>query len=142
MMTDFFFQFNFCEAVNFAPGEWVDYGLECVKRYKDFRRQPCFSHDELLVTATQNIKSTDEMDWLKRGLIEMQKRELKERNAIRTRRMKESVIPESDTREELQCVFCNCYTYLSYIGCECTDKVSCLDHSSEVKKKNTNSTHI
>ncbi|KAI7876296.1 uncharacterized protein EV154DRAFT_429798 [Mucor mucedo] len=123
--------FNFCEAVNFAPGEWVDYGLECVKRYKDFRRQPCFSHDELLVTAAQNIKSTNNMDWLKRGLVEMQKRELKERNAIRTRRMKESLL-ESDTREELQCVFCNCYTYLSHIACECTDKVSCLDHSSEL----------
>ncbi|GAA5807670.1 hypothetical protein MFLAVUS_001041 [Mucor flavus] len=124
--------FNFCEAVNFAPGEWVDYGLECVKRYKEFRRQPCFSHDELLVTAAQNMKPTDEMDWLKRGLIEMQTRELKERNSVRTRRMKESVLADATDREELQCVFCNCYSYLSFIGCECTDKVSCLDHSAEL----------
>lgn len=78
------------------------------------------------------MKSTDDMNWLKRGLLEMQKRELKERSAIRTRRIKESVIPESEQREELQCIFCNCYSYLSYIGCECTDKVSCLDHSAEV----------
>ncbi|KAI9244643.1 hypothetical protein EDC94DRAFT_551694 [Helicostylum pulchrum] len=124
--------FNFCEAVNFAPGKWVDYGLECVKRYKEFRRQPCFSHDELLVTAAQNLKPTDEMDWLKRGLIEMQNRELKERNSVRTRRMKESVLADATDREELQCVFCNCYSYLSFIGCECADKVSCLDHSAEL----------
>lgn len=78
------------------------------------------------------MKSTDDTDWLKRGLTEMQIRELKERNAIRTRRMKEAVLSESTTHEELQCVFCNCYSYLSYVGCECTDKVSCLDHTSEV----------
>lgn len=124
--------FNFCEAVNFAPGEWIDYGLECVKRYKEFRKQPCFSHDELLVTAAQNMKSTDDTDWLKRGLTEMQNRELKERNAIRTRRMKEAVLPESTANEELQCVFCNCYSYLSYVGCECTEKVACLEHSAEL----------
>lgn len=78
------------------------------------------------------MKSTEEMGWLKRGLLEMQKRELKERNAIRTRRMKESVLSDSTEREELQCVFCNCYSYLSFVGCECTEKVSCLDHSAEV----------
>lgn len=78
------------------------------------------------------MKPTDEMDWLKRGLIEMQTRELKERNNVRTRRMKESVLADATDREELQCVFCNCYSYLSFIGCECTDKVSCLDHSAEV----------
>lgn len=125
--------FNFCEAVNFAPGKWVDFGLECVKRYKAFRRQPCFSHDELLVTASQNMKLGEDMEWLKRGLTEMQTRELKERNAFRARRIKEVVIEPENTREELQCVFCNCYTYLSYIGCECTEKVACLDHSTEVR---------
>jgi hypothetical protein len=81
------------------------------------------------------MKSTESMDWLKRGLIEMQTRELKERNSVRTRRMKESILTESNIHEELQCVFCNCYSYLSYIRCECTDKISCLDHSIEVKKK-------
>jgi histone demethylase JARID1 len=130
--------FNFCEAVNFAPSEWVDHGLECVKRYKAFRRQPCFSHDELLVTAAQNMasKPSENMDWLKEGLNEMLSREISERNAIRTRRMKESILEAeaTSTREELQCVFCNCYTYLSYVGCECTTKVSCLDHITEVKQ--------
>ncbi|KAI8387444.1 hypothetical protein BD560DRAFT_382515 [Blakeslea trispora] len=123
--------FNFCEAVNFAPGKWVDYGLECVKRYKAFRRQPCFSHDELLVTASQNIKPTGNVEWLKRALVEMQTRELNERNAIRaTGVIKEETT--SDARNELQCVFCHCYTFLSHIGCPCTTKVGCLEHASEL----------
>ncbi|CEP14172.1 hypothetical protein [Parasitella parasitica] len=124
--------FNFCEAVNFAPGEWIDFGLECVKRYKAFRRQPCFSHDNLLVTAARNLKSVDKIDWLKRGLTEMQSREIKERQNIRAKKLAEKVVPEDQLREELQCVFCNCYTYLSYISCECTSKVGCLDHATEL----------
>lgn len=81
------------------------------------------------------MKSAENMIWLKRGLTEMKNREIKERSLVRLRKIKEEMIPSSDTREELQCVFCNCYTYLSYISCKCTDKVACLDHMSEVTKK-------
>ncbi|EPB88990.1 hypothetical protein HMPREF1544_04251 [Mucor circinelloides 1006PhL] len=124
--------FNFCEAVNFAPSEWVDYGLECVKSYKNYRRQPCFSHDNLLVTAARNLNSAENIDWLKRGLIEMQSREMKERQHVRARKLEEKIVAEADIREELQCVFCNCYSYLSYIGCSCTSKVACLEHAAEL----------
>ncbi|KAF1797759.1 C5HC2-type zinc finger transcription factor [Mucor lusitanicus] len=124
--------FNFCEAVNFAPSEWIDYGLECVKSYKKYRRQPCFSHDNLLVTAARNLNSMENIDWLKRGLVEMQSREMTERQHIRARKLEERVVAEADVREELQCVFCNCYSYLSYIGCSCTRKVACLEHVDEL----------
>ncbi|KAK4509010.1 phosphogluconate dehydrogenase (decarboxylating) gnd1 [Mucor velutinosus] len=124
--------FNFCEAVNFAPSEWVDYGLECAKSYKNYRRQPCFSHDNLLVTAARNLNSMENIDWLKRGLLEMQSREMEERQHVRARKLEERVVPEADIREELQCVFCNCYSYLSYIGCDCTHKIACLEHVAEL----------
>ncbi|GAN06616.1 histone demethylase JARID1A [Mucor ambiguus] len=124
--------FNFCEAVNFAPSEWIDYGLECVKSYKNYRRQPCFSHDNLLVTAARNLNSVENTDWLKRGLVEMQSREMTERQHVRARKLEEKVVAEADVREELQCVFCNCYSYLSYIGCDCTHKVACLEHVAEL----------
>lgn len=109
--------------------------LECVKRYKEFRRQPCFSHDELLVTAAQNLNATHKLDleWLKRAVLDMQQRELTDRNSIRHRKLKEVTLSEDSIQEELQCDFCHCYTYLSYIGCTCTDKVSCADHSSDVR---------
>ncbi|KAG1175086.1 hypothetical protein G6F70_004532 [Rhizopus microsporus] len=126
--------FNFCEAVNFAPTDWVEYGLECVKRYKEFRKQPCFSHDELLVTAAFNFKNSpkSDLEWLKRGLIDMQQRELEERQVARTKKIKEMAMPKEDAREELQCDHCHCYTYLSFIGCACTERVSCSDHISEL----------
>ncbi|KAI8982573.1 hypothetical protein BDB01DRAFT_851066 [Pilobolus umbonatus] len=126
--------FNFCEAVNFAPGEWVDFGLECVKRYKAFRRQPCFSHDELLITAALNMNLSEDnnIDWLKRGLSELQSREIKERKMIRKNKLKEEVVSDPKSLGELQCIFCNCYTYLSFIGCSCTDKVGCLEHCAEL----------
>lgn len=57
---------------------------------------------------------------------------MKERQIVRAKKVSEKLIPENDVREELQCVFCNCYTYLSYIGCECTSKVGCLEHVTEV----------
>jgi histone demethylase JARID1 len=109
----------------------VDYGLECVKLYKAFRKQPCFSHDELLITAVQNMNVTENDVWLRRGLTELRERELGERNRVRFKRLKEQLL--SDEAKESQCEFCHCYSYLSFISCRCTDKIVCLDHMSEVR---------
>lgn len=49
--------FNFNEAVNFAPSDWEPYGLAGIERLQQFRRQPCFSHDELLWTAAEEVTS-------------------------------------------------------------------------------------
>lgn len=62
----------------------------------------------------------------------MKSREMQERQHVRARRLEERVVAEADVREELQCVFCNCYSYLSYIGCDCTHKVACLEHAAQV----------
>ncbi|KAI8381320.1 PLU-1-like protein-domain-containing protein [Radiomyces spectabilis] len=132
--------FNFCEAVNFAPSEWVDYGLECAERYKQYRRQPCFSHDELLMTVAMHDQSVETATWLKDALAEMEKREITERNRLRKKcpRIKQIIMEkntddaENDQDDELQCIFCHCYTYLSHVACDCTSKVSCLDHIAEL----------
>ncbi|KAI8149987.1 PLU-1-like protein-domain-containing protein [Fennellomyces sp. T-0311] len=126
--------FNFCEAVNFAPMEWVDFGLECAKRYQQYRRQPCFSHDELLVTAMQEDHSIETSNWLKDALLDMQQREVTIRNKLlrkypKIRQVVENIeLPE----EQQQCVFCNAYAYLSQISCECTTKVACLEHITDL----------
>ncbi|KAG0168879.1 hypothetical protein DFQ30_004217 [Apophysomyces sp. BC1015] len=126
--------FNFCEAVNFAPLEWIGYGLECAKRYKEYRRQPCFSHDELLVTTALNDRSPETAEWLKDALLDMQQREITDREKLRKQYPKLQQLTASGPRtdEGPQCVHCNSYTYLSYIACECTDKVACLDHYGEL----------
>ncbi|OAA65964.1 phd transcription factor [Niveomyces insectorum RCEF 264] len=49
--------FNCNEAVNFAPCDWEPFGLAGIERLQQFRRQPCFSHDELLWTAAEDVTS-------------------------------------------------------------------------------------
>lgn len=61
---------------------------------------------------------------------------MEERKRVRNEKLKKRIVAKANVREGLQCVFCNCYTYLSYIGCNCTSKVACLDHVAEVSCTN------
>lgn len=45
--------YNFAEAVNFAPAEWLKIGRECVEHYCSLRRFCVFSHDELVVRMAE-----------------------------------------------------------------------------------------
>ena len=67
--------FNFNEAVNFAPADWEPFGQAGVERLQDFRRQACFSHDELLVTAAEQDLRIKTAKWLAPALQRMKKRE-------------------------------------------------------------------
>jgi histone demethylase JARID1 len=75
--------FNFNEAVNFAPADWEPYGLAGVERLQQFRRQPCFSHDELLWTAAEGVTGSgltiQTAKWLAPALERIHKRELSQR---------------------------------------------------------------
>ncbi|KAI7869770.1 PLU-1-like protein-domain-containing protein [Spinellus fusiger] len=127
--------YNFCEAVNFALPEWADYGLECVQRYKEYRRQPCFSHDELILNVAEHDKTPETGKWLHKALLSMKTRELKERNALRSLYPTlQQVIKTSPqvSDVESQCLYCHCYSYLSHIACQCTDAIACLDHCKEL----------
>ncbi|KAL7322285.1 hypothetical protein PS15p_211925 [Mucor circinelloides] len=124
--------FNLCETVNFADSSWIYFGLECVKKYKKDRRQPCFSHDNMLLTALQSRNTPKNGYWLRESLMEMRFREIEERKNVRARRLEERTVAKADICEGLQCAFCNCYCYLSYIGCSCTSKIACLDHVDEL----------
>lgn len=54
--------FNFAEAVNFAPADWIPKGRDCVDHYSSQRRLCVFSHDELMVHIAQNVdKLTQEV---------------------------------------------------------------------------------
>lgn len=55
--------FNFNEAVNFALPEWLSLDLESVLRYKEHRKAPVFSHDELLCTIMQHSTSIKTAIW-------------------------------------------------------------------------------
>lgn len=81
--------FNFNEAVNFAPSDWEPFGLAGVDRLQQFRRQPCFSHEELLCTAADDVVSAatgpltiQTAKWLSPALERIRNREETNRNGF------------------------------------------------------------
>ncbi|KAI9828378.1 MAG: hypothetical protein M1832_002806 [Thelocarpon impressellum] len=139
--------FNFNEAVNFAPSDWQPSGRMGVERLQEFRRQPCFSHDELLVTAAARDTTIKTAKWLSSALRDLLARELDQRRDCRHNRLDDGGRPDevwnggradgvadSDAggqdgeEEEYQCCYCKTYSYLSHFRCHKTGKVMCLLH--------------
>ena len=144
--------FNFNEAVNFAPHDWEPFGEAGVRRLQEFRRQPCFSHDELLMTAASRDTTIKTAKWLAPALERLRDRELQQRQDFLKRHVDYNdhyckVVgepgAESDLRcamnfetddidlpeEEYQCSFCKAYSYLSRYQCHTSGKVMCLLHA-------------
>ncbi|KAK3844929.1 MAG: PLU-1-like protein-domain-containing protein [Linnemannia gamsii] len=128
--------FNFAEAVNFAPPDWCKFGLECVQRYKEHRKHPVFSHDELIITTALNDPSIATAYWLKDGIQDLFERETSQRRDVKKAypTIKVSVEEADKPEEEVQCLHCNTYIYLSQIGCQCQTRVVCPDHIDELCK--------
>lgn len=143
--------FNFNEAVNFAPEDWEPYGEAGVERLQEFRKQPCFSHDELLMTAAGRDTTIKTAKWLAPALIRLRDRETQQRNDF-LKRHKDHIeshqcrieakadssdscslgfkVEDQDVPEiEYQCTYCKAYSYLSSFRCETTSKVMCLLHA-------------
>jgi histone demethylase JARID1 len=146
--------FNLNEAVNFAPKDWEPYGEAGVERLQQFRRQPCFSHDELLWTAAEGHATggvtIETAKWLAPALERMRDRELGHRQMFIDKHKEDGhiciltenvegagprchigqVIDDHDVpEEEYQCVHCKAYAYLSRFKCNKSGKVMCLLHA-------------
>lgn len=140
--------FNFNEAVNFAPSDWEPFGEAGVGRLQEFRRQPCFSHDELLLTAAARDSSIKTAKWLAPALERMRDRELQLRRAYAARhkdafnhtckvesteggdcKLPLYVGEEDLPEEEYQCYYCKAYCFLSHFRCLKSAKTVCLAHA-------------
>ncbi|TFK43830.1 jumonji superfamily protein [Crucibulum laeve] len=119
---------NFNEAVNFALPDWLPYGRDCVQRYREHRKLPVFSHDELLITITQQSQSIKTAMWLINSLKEMTDREMSDRQKARSLGIPEILEEEDRPEDQYQCTICKAFCYLSQITCQCTTKVVCVDH--------------
>lgn len=156
--------FNFNEAVNFAPSDWEPFGDSGVQRLQEFRRQPCFSHDELLMTAAARDNPTIKTaKWLAPALERMRDRELSQREAFLARHKAkfrhvckidgggintgakcelEVVEDPSDyPEEEVACTYCKTYAYLSRFHCNVSGKVVCLLHAGSYECCETDEEH-
>ncbi|CAI6295394.1 unnamed protein product [Periconia digitata] len=140
--------FNFNEAVNFAPFDWEPFGELGVQRLQDYRRQACFSHDELLLAAAARKDTTIKTaKWLAPALERMRDKELQIRAEFLDKHKAvsdhgctidstgkacaiEFAIDDTDVHEdELICSFCKAYGYLSRFYCANTKKIICLRHA-------------
>ncbi|KAI1823001.1 PLU-1-domain-containing protein [Xylaria intraflava] len=144
--------FNFNEAVNFAPCDWEPYGLAGVERLQKFRRQSCFSHDELLWTATEGPISAltiQTAKWLAPALKKIHTREQDQREAFIAKHLENNshacaltsesteqqctisfqILDEDVPEEEYQCSYCKSFTYLSRFKCSKSGKILCLLHA-------------
>ncbi|TEB03959.1 hypothetical protein FA13DRAFT_1750867 [Coprinellus micaceus] len=110
---------NFNEAVNFALPEWLPIGRECIKRYREHRKLPVFSQDELLITITQQSQSIKTAMWLIDSLREMTEREFDDRQKARDRGVTEILKEEDSAEDQYQC---------TSVVCQCTNRVVCADH--------------
>lgn len=140
--------FNFNEAVNFAPADWEPYGAAGVERLQNFRRHPCFSHDELLLTAAARDTSIATAKWLAPALARTCAREQGDRAAFLYRQKEvsartpgfgpESMADDAQPRfvvenedlpeDDYQCQHCKAYTYLTQFRCHKSGKTICLSH--------------
>lgn len=135
--------FNFNEAVNFAPCDWEPYGLAGVERLQLFRRQPCFSHDELLWTAAEGTTSgaltIKTAKWLAPALQRIHEREKRDRESLRLAANQSDeeqgelqiIHDDKDVREEdYQCAYCKAFSFLSRFWCQTSGKTLCLMHAA------------
>ncbi|KAL2825965.1 PLU-1-like protein-domain-containing protein [Aspergillus cavernicola] len=142
--------FNFNEAVNFAPVDWEPFGATGVERLQAFRRHPCFSHDELLLTAAARDTSISTSKWLAPALQRTCTRELGERASFIARHRDAAphncallsedtaatgdcqlkfVVEEKDLPEDdYQCQYCKSYIFLTQFKCHKSGKTLCLIH--------------
>ncbi|KAL2677248.1 hypothetical protein Neosp_011016 [[Neocosmospora] mangrovei] len=145
--------FNFNEAVNFAPSDWEPFGLAGVERLQLFRRQPCFSHDELLWTAAEGSTATgltiQTAKWLAPALERIHKREISQREEFLSKHCETSPhqchaaggsedtcpltfkVDDEDVQDEEEqcCSYCKAFSYLSRFKCLASGKVLCLLHA-------------
>lgn len=130
--------YNFAEAVNFCPADWVKLGRECVDHYSMLRRYCVFSHDEIV------CKMALEADRLNLGIatacyldmVEMIDQEKKMRKSLLewgvTKAQREAFELLQD--DERQCDLCKTTCFLSAVSCTCTPALACLRHYSELCK--------
>ncbi|XP_062141947.1 lysine-specific demethylase 5 [Drosophila sulfurigaster albostrigata] len=125
--------YNFAEAVNFAPADWLKMGRECVNHYSMLRRFCVFSHDELVckmalepAKLTFGIATACYIDMAEMVDTEKKLRKsLLEWGVTRAERRAFELVND----DERHCQECNTTCFLSAVACECNDKlIVCLRH--------------
>lgn len=126
--------YNFAEAVNFAPADWLAAGRECVAHYSALRRHCVFAHDELVCNMAERASDLEPPEALAalRELRALAAEERRRRRALQEWGVRdaERELPETLPDDERQCAVCRTTCFLSSVRCECGVR-SCLPHVKE-----------
>ncbi|KAG8296501.1 Lysine-specific demethylase 5A [Homalodisca vitripennis] len=116
--------YNFAEAVNFAPADWMKMGRECINHYSTLHRFCVFSHDELvckMAVQPENldlrIAASTYHDMLVMVDTEKKLRKtLLDAGVVKAEREAFELLPD----DERQCEHCKTTCFLSAVTCTCS----------------------
>ncbi|CAH8556885.1 unnamed protein product [Schistosoma rodhaini] len=124
--------FNFAEAVNFCPADWLEYGRNCIEHYALLHRTPVFSHAELLCRMAKSVEplSVEFLTVITKQLGDLltTERSLRRHLARIGVRLTERMVFENSEDEKRECDLCRTTLYLSSLGCKCSESMVCLAH--------------
>ncbi|XP_067685038.1 lysine-specific demethylase 5A-like isoform X3 [Haliotis asinina] len=129
--------YNFAEAVNFCPADWLGMGRLCIDNYRTLHRQCVFSHEELICKMAAdpdsldlNLAASTHQDML--AIVEEEKqlrKKLLDIGVVEAEREAFELLPD----DERQCFYCKTTCFLSGITCPCSpNKVVCLYHTEHI----------
>lgn len=126
--------YNFAEAVNFAPPDWLPIGRECISHYRKLRRLCVFSHDELICKIALQGHQLDLQTALETH------KELSfaaaEETRLRAELERRGLAGSDRTRfealadDERLCEVCKTTCFLSSLYCPQCRNMSCLSHAA------------
>ena len=124
--------YNFAEAVNFAPPDWIKIGRECITHYAELKRFCVFSHDELICKMALSVNDLSYflLETLLKDLVTMieSERDFRKNLLDQGVNLAERVYFELIPDNERMCKECKTTCFLSAIKCKCSpEKMCCLN---------------
>ncbi|CAF3754583.1 unnamed protein product [Rotaria sordida] len=129
--------FNFAEANNFCPADWLPMGRCAMDHYKEMKRYSVFSHDELICKLASECQYLDpaigdatkfELDYI----VKQEKNSRKlayEQGVTDGDRVCFELMPD----DERQCDACKTTCFLSAISCLCKpNNLVCINHVDQL----------
>lgn len=129
--------YNFAEAVNFSPADWIPIGRQSVSHYCSVGRPCVFSHEEIICKVANSPGSLDVQ--LAAAVYKDMIVLIKEEDIARENLMKvgitlqERIAFELVPDDERQCRICKTTCFLSAVVCSCIpEKLVCLKHVAKL----------
>ena len=125
---------NINEAVNFAPPDWLDWGLDAIADYRNVKRLPVFCFELLLTELGQNAG----MLWVETAKVahRVLKKLIDREYVLRSKELdhvKETlVVPPSHGSDSPTCMICGACAPWSWVKCHSDEDSASGDRDVKV----------